>query len=73
MWIDMNMKMTSCGHKDNTLTVAARKYAIKQTIDWMRKQTYQEYPGGPMERIITDDMIKEYLKEVEPSLLSEFK
>jgi hypothetical protein len=26
-----------------------------------------------MERIITDDMIKEYLKEVEPSFLTEFK
>ena len=67
-----NMKMTSSGSTDNTLTVSARKYAIKQTIDWMRKQTYQEYPGGPMERIITDDMIKEYIKEVEPSFLYEF-
>ena len=68
-----DMKITLSGHKDNTLTVAARKYAIRQTIDWMRKQTYQEYPGGPMERIISDDMIKEYIKEVEPSLLSEIK
>lgn len=68
-----NMKMTLSGSTDNTLTVSARKYTIQQTIDWMRKQTYQEYPGGPMERIITDDMIKEYIKEVEPSLLSEFK
>lgn len=66
------MKITSFGHKDNTLAVSARKHAIQQTIDWMRKQTYQEYPGGPMERIITDDMIKEYIKEVEPSFLSEF-
>ena len=68
-----DMKITLSGRKDNTLAVSARKYAIQQTIDWMRKQTYQEYPGGPMERIITDDMIKEYLREVEPSLLSEFK
>ena len=59
-------------HKDDTLAVSARKHAIQQTIDWMRKQTYQEYSGGPMERIITDDMIKEYIKEVEPSFLSEF-
>lgn len=68
-----NMKMTLSGSTDNTLAVSARKHAVKQTIDWMCKQTYQEYPGGPMERIITDDMIKEYLKEVEPSLLYEFK
>ena len=68
-----NMKMTLSGSTDNTLAVSARKHAVKQTIDWMRKPTYQEYPGGPMERIITDDMIKEYLKEVEPSLLYEFK
>lgn len=38
---------------------------------YLCKQTYQEYPGGPMERIISDDMIKEYIKEVEPSFLSE--
>lgn len=68
-----DMKITLSGRKDNTLAVSARKYTIQQTIDWMRKQTYQEYPGGPMERIITDDMIKEYIKEVEPSFLSELK
>ena len=57
--------MKSTKHKNDTLSVSARKQIIQQTIDWMRKQTYQEYPGGPMERIITDDMIKEYIKEVE--------
>lgn len=66
------MIIKSVKHKDNTLAVSARKHTIQQTIDWMRKQTYQEYPGGPMERIITDDMIKEYIKEVEPLFLSEF-
>lgn len=38
---------------------------INKTINWMCKQTYQEYPGGPIERIITDDMIKEYKKVIE--------
>ena len=57
--------MKSTKHKNDTLSVSARKQIIQQTIDWMRKQTYQEYPGGPTERIITDDMIKEYIKEVE--------
>lgn len=65
------MIIKSNGHKDKTLVVSARKHTIQQTIDWMRKQTYQEYPGCPMERIISDDMIKEYIKEVEPSFLSE--
>jgi hypothetical protein len=71
MVIDTKITLSRC--KDNTLVVSARKYTIQQTIDWMSKQTYQEYPGGPMERIITDAMIKEYIKEVEPSFLSEFK
>jgi hypothetical protein len=71
MVIDTKITLSVC--KDNTSVVSVRKYAIQQTIDWMRKQTYQEYPGGPMERIITDVMIKEYIKEVEPSFLSEFK
>lgn len=57
--------MKSTKHKNDTMSVSARKQIIQQTIDWMRKQTYQEYPGGPMERIITDDMIEEYIKEVE--------
>ncbi len=69
----IDTKTTFVSGKDNRVADSARKHAIKQTIDWMRKQTYQEYPGGPMERIITDDMIKEYIKEVEPSFLSKFK
>lgn len=65
---NMATNMTkSTKHKNDALSVSVRKQIIQiqQTIDWMRKQTYQEYPGGPMERIITDDMIKEYIKEVE--------
>lgn len=38
---------------------------VEKTIDWMKSIIYQEYPGGPIERIITDDMIEEYKKVIE--------
>ena len=37
-----------------------REEFIEKTINWMKSITYQEYPGGPKERIITDDMMEEY-------------
>lgn len=38
---------------------------INKTIEWMKSIVYQEYPGGPVERIITDNMIEEYKKIIE--------
>lgn len=38
---------------------------IGKTIEWMKSIVFQEYPGAPKERIITDDMIEEYKKVIE--------
>ena len=38
---------------------------IDKTIEWMKSIVFQEYPGAPKERIITDNMIEEYKKVIE--------
>lgn len=38
---------------------------INKTIEWMKSIVYQEYPGAPKERVITDSMIEEYKKVIE--------
>lgn len=38
---------------------------IDKTIEWMKSIIYQEYPGAPKERVITDNMIEEYKKVIE--------
>lgn len=42
-----------------------KKELIKKACDWLRKQVYQEYPGGPLERLITDEMIDNFKKVVD--------
>lgn len=37
---------------------------INKTIEWMKSIVFQEYPGAPKERIITDNMIEEYKKVI---------
>lgn len=41
------------------------KTIIEKTCKWMKKQTYQEFPGAPLERLITDELIEDYLKTIE--------
>lgn len=38
---------------------------IEKACNWLRDQVYQEYPGGPLERLITDDMIDNFIKVME--------
>lgn len=35
---------------------------IEKACNWLRGQVYQEYPGGPLERLITDEMIDQFIK-----------
>lgn len=44
------------------------KVAVETTEVWMREQVYQEYGGGPMERLIPDSRIDEYKNTVTPSI-----
>ena len=34
----------------------------ERACNWLRDQVYQEYPGGPLKRLITDDMIDQFIK-----------
>lgn len=37
---------------------------IEKASNWLRDQVYQEYPGGPLKRLITDDMIDQFIKKM---------
>ena len=37
---------------------------IEKACNWLRDQVYQEYPGGPLERLITDEMIDQFIKTI---------
>ena len=38
---------------------------IKEVITWMKGQVYQEYSCGPLERLITDEMIDNFKKAMD--------
>ena len=37
---------------------------LDEVCDYLKSLTYQEYPGGPLERMISDEYIKEFRKRV---------
>lgn len=46
-------------------TIDIRKEVIEKACNWMRKQTYQEFAGAPFERLISDDLIDDFVKSME--------
>lgn len=40
------------------------QWAINEARRWMEKQVYQDYPGGPFERLIPDYMVKQFLIDI---------
>lgn len=38
---------------------------IEKACEWMKEQVYQEYGGGPLERLIPDTRIEEFRKAIE--------
>ena len=42
--------------------VWADKTMIEKACQWMKKQVYQEYGGGPLERLIPDERIAGFRK-----------
>ena len=51
-----------------TFVVAAKwadKTMIEKACEWMKKQVYQEYGGGPLERLISDERIADFRKAME--------
>lgn len=46
-------------------TIDIRKKIIEKACNWMRQQTYQEFAGAPFERLISDDLIEDFVKSME--------
>ena len=66
-----------CGHRlsDSMVCRAYVKGAtdqkaldIDKACEWLKEQVYQEYSGGPLERLIPDTMIEEFRKAMEEEL-----
>ena len=38
---------------------------IEKACKWLKEQVYQEYGGGPLERLIPDTMIEKFRKAME--------
>ena len=43
----------------------ADKTMIEKACYWMKEQVYQEYGGGPLERLIPDTRIEDFRKAME--------
>ena len=43
----------------------ADKTMLNKACDWMRAQVYQEYGGGPLERLISDEGIEDFRRAME--------
>ena len=43
----------------------ADKSMIENACNWMRQQKYQEFAGAPLERLISDDLIDDFVKSME--------
>lgn len=43
----------------------ADKTMIDKAVEWMKQLIFQEFPGAPVERLIDDEMIAEFRKEME--------
>lgn len=39
-------------------------YAIKKALEWMREQVYQEYGGGPLERLVPEERVADFLETI---------
>lgn len=46
-------------------TDRTKKEFIEKTKKWMKEQCYQEFGGGPFERLIPDELIEDYIKAME--------
>ncbi len=46
-------------------TNSPKMVSLDKVCDYLKSLIYQEYPGGPIERMIDDDIIKQLRKEFE--------
>lgn len=45
-----------------------KKDFIERTKKWMKEQCYQEFSGGPLVRLISDELIEDYIKTMDDKL-----
>ena len=43
---------------------APKMVSMDKVCDYLKSLTYQEYPGGPIERMISDEYIEEFKKRI---------
>ena len=61
---DWNRTHTSSPSFQNAIEWA-RKTTIEKACKWLKEQVYQEYGGGPLERLIPDTMIEKFRNAME--------
>lgn len=64
MWQAVEEEHGALLPRESFITLTAMEWAdktmIEKTISWMREQVYQEYGGGPLERLIPDERIEDF-------------
>ena len=57
-------KEAQINHDDEANRKQGYHDAIEKACEWLKEQVYQEYGGGPRERLIPDTMIEEFRKSM---------
>lgn len=58
-------KQAQINHNDEDNYNQGYHDAVEKACKWMKEQVYQEYSGGPLERLIPDTMIENFMKDIE--------
>ena len=58
-------KQAQINHNDEDNYNQGYHDAVEKACKWMKEQVYQEYGGGPLERLIPDTMIENFMKNME--------
>ena len=58
-------KQAQINHNDEDNYNQGYHDAVEKACKWMKEQVYQEYGGGPLERLIPDIMIENFIKDIE--------
>lgn len=68
MWEAVEQKHGELSRREAFVTLTAMEWAdktiIEKACDWMKDQVYQEYGGGPLERLIPDIRIEDFRKVI---------
>jgi len=66
--LDCNGKIVSEYYEDELEFMSnsdkPKMVSLDKVCDYLKSLTYQEYPGGPIERMISDEYIEEFKKRI---------